>query len=223
MSEISNNTVAAEKQVAAYDIVRIVDRGADTNVLFVGNSITRHAPKPEIGWLWDWGMAASCEENDYVHVAVKYIEKKLGPINYCTACLGEWEKHYWEDEKLRDWQKARDFRADIVVIRLGENIWGERHRFSELPLEPHYDKMIRYFCSKPNARVIVTDLFWDDGGINQTVYRVARKNGYTIVKIGDIGAKDENKALGQFEHAGVSIHPNDRGMRKIAERIAETI
>ena len=225
-SDYERNTVSASGQTDDYDIVRIVDQGAPRNVLFVGNSITRHKPKPEIGWDHDWGMAASCEENDYVHVAVRLIEQKLGPVNYCTACCGEWERHYWEDEtRLSDWKAARDFAADIVVIRIGENVWGIRDKLNEYPFRPHYERMVRYFASAPWAKVIITDLFWEDFGINEDIRRTAQENGYAFVHLGDLGARDrdEYKAIGKFWHGGVAIHPNDEGMRLIAGRIAEKI
>ena len=37
-------------------------------VLFVGNSITLHGPRPQIGWTNNWGMAASARDKDYVHL-----------------------------------------------------------------------------------------------------------------------------------------------------------
>ena len=46
---------------------------AKIKILFMGNSITKHAKKPEIGWNNDCGMAASSVENDYVHQIVKKI------------------------------------------------------------------------------------------------------------------------------------------------------
>lgn len=37
-------------------------------VVCLGNSITRHACRPEVGWYADWGMAASDSTKDYCHV-----------------------------------------------------------------------------------------------------------------------------------------------------------
>lgn len=50
---IAANTVSAERQVNQ----TISYLGTDGyKVLIVGNSITRHSPKPDIGWEADWGM-----------------------------------------------------------------------------------------------------------------------------------------------------------------------
>lgn len=75
MSRIDENTVNAEGQVALSDRIVVKESGADFRILFVGNSITKHGPAPEIGWHGNWGMAASREENDYVHVAVDMLSK----------------------------------------------------------------------------------------------------------------------------------------------------
>ena len=79
--------------------------------------------------------------------------------------------------------------------------------------------MIEYFCSNENAKVIVTDLFWRNEQINNEILKAIKEKGYTYVSLNDLGDDDENKAIGQYWHEGVSAHPSDEGMRKIAERI----
>ena len=49
-------------------------------ILFLGNSITLHAPAPDIGWTGDWGMAASAREKDYVHRLLDRISKEAGGV-----------------------------------------------------------------------------------------------------------------------------------------------
>lgn len=221
--EIEKNTVSAVRQVKDEHVVVVVDKGADLNVLFIGNSITRHAPKPEIGWEGNWGMAASAEEFDYVHIIVSELEKRYGPINYCTVCGADWERSYWDQEELNRLNIARNFGADIIICRIGENIWGSRDKLDVIPLQPWFDYMIKWFNAKNTENVIVTNLFWAFDGVDSVIKRVVADNHYTFVELNDLGAKDECKALGQFWHSGVSIHPNDNGMNQIAQRILEKL
>lgn len=221
---IEENTVSAKGQVKAYDIVRTIRNGGNLKVLFLGNSITRHAPAPQIGWDYDWGMSASAEDRDYVHVAVKMLEERFGEIDYCTACCADWERNHHRLELLDNWREARDFEADIVVCRLGENVNTHEDNPEFCNFATHLDAMIKYFCKKPDTRVIVTELFWPKEILDTPIRQVAMDNNYDFVRLNDLGTKDENMAVdGRFWHRGVSIHPNDLGMQRIAERIVECI
>ena len=51
---IEKNIVSALRQIQNKNRVEIVDNAGKTRVLFVGSSITRHEPRPEIGWINDW-------------------------------------------------------------------------------------------------------------------------------------------------------------------------
>ncbi|MBR2507086.1 MAG: SGNH/GDSL hydrolase family protein [Bacilli bacterium] len=214
------NTVAATKQVSDDKQVMIVKQGGKLKITFLGNSITRHMPKPEIGWVHDWGMAASCLENDYVHVMLRHLEEKYGPVDYCICSLSKWEREYWNLDILKEYQAAVDFDADIVIVRIAENVWGVRNRLEELPLEKYWDYMIKFFTNE-KSKIIVTDDFWSWDTIDDPIHKVCEQNNYKLVKLGDIGADPSNKALGEFEHPGVEIHPNDKGMEAIALRILE--
>ncbi len=46
-------------------------------ILFLGNSLTLHGPKPEIQWTGNWGMAAG--------VDLKVIQKRLGHRDFATT------------------------------------------------------------------------------------------------------------------------------------------
>lgn len=223
MGRIEENTVAATEQVSASERICVQHNGGALKVLFVGNSITKHAPKPDIGWYGNWGMAASYEEKDYVHVAVSMLRERFGEVDYMLINAADWERNYWDAQVLEQYRAAREFEADVVVIRLGENTWSVRDRLGEIDYAPHFDRMIRYFASKETAKVIVTDLFWHKEVIDSVIRRVATENGYTLIGLNDLGDADENMAIGEYEHHGVSIHPNDTGMERIARRIVDAI
>ncbi|MBQ8725991.1 MAG: SGNH/GDSL hydrolase family protein [Clostridia bacterium] len=220
---IEKNDVSAENQVKKEHYIERFFRGGAVNVLFIGNSITRHEPNKEIGWDNDWGMAASAKGKDYVHVAVGLLDERFGKVNYCMANCGGWEVNYFNAEMLSEWSEARDFSADIVVIRLGENMWQAHDKFAEYPVAPFFKKMVEYFTVNPKSQVIITGLFWDNQELENVISGVAGELNATFVPLNDLGSNDENMAIGQFWHNGVAIHPNDLGMSRIAQRIVKAI
>lgn len=218
MNENFKNTVSAEKQVFDDKQVLIVKNSGKIKITFLGNSITRHMPKPEIGWEHDWGMAASSKEQDYAHIMIRALEKKYGSVDYCICSLSKWEREYWNLDILKEYQSAVDFDADIVIVRIAENVWGVRDKLESLPLADYWKKMIDFF-TKDHQKIIVTDDFWSWKEIDDPIHHVCETYGYQLIKLGDIGADPSNKALSKFWHSGVEIHPNDKGMALIAERI----
>lgn len=191
-------------------------------VLFLGNSITLHEICHSIGWHWNWGMAATCEENDYVHQVLKGLKARWGKVNHCVTNVGDWETGFWRDEvfELERFVQAREFSADVVIVRLGENVSGER--IKEYDFCEKFREFLRFFV-RDGAQLIVTNLFWQYEEIDNMVMKVAKEFGAKCVELNDLGYDDTNKALGVFEHYGVSLHPNDKGMKAIADRILEVI
>ena len=84
MEQMDKNTVKSENQLNKMSHITFENEtGKGARVLFVGNSITRHGVKADIGWFNDWGMAATSKENDYVHITKKLVlEKGLSIDNY---------------------------------------------------------------------------------------------------------------------------------------------
>ena len=72
-NDIINNTVNAENQTREKTKI-VINPNEKIRILFLGNSITLHETKPEIGWNHNWGMAASAEENDYVHIVLSELQ-----------------------------------------------------------------------------------------------------------------------------------------------------
>ena len=57
-------------------------------------------------------------------------------------------------------------------------------------------------------------------------YNIEEVNNFidiVIKKLEKLSQDNSNMAIGKFWHKGVSAHPNDEGMLKIAERIAKVL
>ena len=165
-------------------------------------------------------MAASSIDKDYVHLTVSALEKRFGKVEFCIAQISAWEGDLDNSALLAErFSAARDFCADIVIVRVGENI----KTYDNATLADRFESMTRFFAVKPDCRIIMTDLFWRKTDIDNAIAVAAARVGATWVSIGDLGEIDEMKALGEYENRGVALHPSDRGMAAIAERILEAI
>jgi len=213
------NTVPAEDQLKDVGSVRFEGDGG-IKVLFIGNSITWHGTKTDIGWSGDYGMAASAREKDYVHVLAAMMREKYGEVCTCIAQLAAWERDYSSSTILEEkYAAARDFSADIIIVRIGENM----PKGSAPACKPYFDRMIKYFKVREGQKVIITDSFWRNDARDSMIREIAEENGYAFCRIGDLENAPENMAIGQFEHRGVAIHPSDLGMERIAKRIFQKI
>lgn len=214
----SENTVPASNQWSDGGNVLTVRRNGQKRVLFFGNSITRHEPKPDIGWSGDWGMAASAKEKDYVHLVLAGLEQRYGTVDWCIASGSEWERAFWQEHMPAEaYAAARDFDADIVIIRVGENILREDYNAHDF--RSAAERIVRYLAPSTDAKVVVTDPFWFNAAMSEDFRVIAERNGYRFCPIGDLSRDESNMAIGKFEHRGVSIHPGDLGMARIAGRI----
>ncbi len=211
------NTVPAKGQLPSDKTVSDPLGNGGKKILFLGNSITRHGPAPEIGWTGDWGMAASAPEKDYVHLLMEKIRSADPDAQYMTASLSAWASEYWNDTSFEQiYRKALDYGADVIVIRIGENIHKEH--LAHHSLETALGRMLDRFAT-PSVQFLMTDCFWRNEPVDAVLRQVARDRNIPMVSLGDLGDSGENMAVGRFEHAGVAMHPGDLGMERIADRI----
>ena len=216
------NTVKAYGQVDVNKYVSIFNRGGKKKVMFFGNSITRHEPNASIGWHGDWGMAASSIDKDYVHLVVAELDKRYGKVDYCIAqgAAWEWEYPHTEDVFEQYYSKVREFNADIVIIRIGENITAKKHL--DIDCKPYFAKIVDLLVGSNAEKVIITDMFWYSV-YNDCFREVCEEKGYTFCHLTDLEENESTMAKGLFEHKGVAGHPGDYGMQCIADRILQKI
>ena len=222
MKQIEKNSVSATNQLKKNSYVTYIQEfGKGKRVMFVGNSITRHGILPKIGWHWDWGMAASALENDYVHLLVDKVNTIEPDANFCICQVAKWECEYKNgSEYLQAYKSARDFEADVIVFRMIENC--PHQDFDKEVFYHEYQTLIDYLNPTGKAKIILTTGFWKHPG-DDTIIRVAKEREYSYIYLGELGEDDKMKAIGLFEHTGIANHPGDLGMEHIAELIWEKI
>jgi hypothetical protein len=222
-TEMAKNTVSSKDQLKESDIIKFHHKdGEGKRILFVGNSITLHGVKRNIGWHNEWGMAASAEDKDYVHVIENEVLSSHPQTAFCICQAAAWERGYVSeaDEILPKFEHARLFDADIIIIRLIENckvgVYDGKKFKTELA------RLISYLDPSGKAKIIVTTGFWKHPG-DSDIIDFCKENGYPCVELGDLGQDDKMKAIGLFEHTGVANHPGDEGMKAIADRILKVL
>lgn len=223
MNQIDKNTVSSENQLPENEFITFdtKNNAEGLRVLFFGNSITRHGVKEDIGWHHDWGMAASAKEKDYVHLVLSEIRKTHPDASACICQGADWERNYPQGIScLEKFKAARDFSADIIVIRVIENC--NHKEFDREVFLCEYKNMIDHFNPTGKAKVVVTTSFWIHP-LDEQIRQAAQECGYGVAELGVLGEDDKNKAIGLFEHEGVANHPGDEGMKAIADAILEKL
>lgn len=195
-------------------------------VLFLGNSITLHAPAPQIGWTGNWGMAASVEEKDYVHLLVADMAKAAGaPPQVRVRNIAAFERGYDGFDVAAELKPELDFAAEIVVVAIGENVpeldaEGAKAKFAEA-----FARLLAALKQNGQPAIFVRGSFWPNAVKDDIMRKESAKAGAMFVDIAALGREALNAAGSErkIEHAGVAGHPGDKGMRAIAEAIFAAI
>ncbi len=91
-------------------------------ILFLGNSITLHAPAANIGWTGNWGMAASSEDKDFVHLLTEQVAKAAGgKPKIIVRNIADFERGLETFDIQERLKEELAFRPELVILAIGEN------------------------------------------------------------------------------------------------------
>lgn len=221
MKDLQKNTVPAKDQNASsfFPHINPLDHGEALRVLYVGNSISKHSPKPSIGWHRDCGMAASDEAHDYVHLLQARIEEKHINASYAILQAANFERSFDHIDLFseKDYDAASTFTPDVIVMFFGANVpreYDEGKPFA-CTFGEAYHRLRHFLDPHGNARVVHVQGFYIRDAIDEEKRAVAEQHGDPFVTLDEIRTSEETH--GEFNH------PNDYGMRCIADRIWETL
>lgn len=196
-----------------------IEEGKNSNfkVLFIGNSITYHAANKALGWHFNHGMAASSKSKDYVHLIKTKLKKKYPRLSIATINGIKWERGYNKEKNFDSIISfIKDYKPSIIVFRLGENL--NKDLFNKYDIYKAIKQTITRIY-KINKKIVMSNIFWPNPAIDKPLYKVAKEYKLPFASINDLGIQDRYLAKGLFKHQGVCMHPNDLGMKVIANRI----
>ncbi len=188
-------------------------------LLFVGDSITAHGIKPDLGWTGRRGMASSDLSKDYVHLFTqKLTEAQSGAPEIHIAGGG--------GGKITDRLKVKEdiakFGADLAIIQLGEN---DNENVNQVGFQKPYEEVLEAVRKgNKNVRIFCMGVWCPPMGNpkkDELIRAACAKFGATFVDLAAVNADPMNKAdaEGRYTHPGVVWHPGDKGMGGYANAI----
>ena len=198
------------------------------NILAIGNSITLH---PVCGYWWgSWGMAASSKDKDYIHQVQAGLSEKYETVNLDIISVQSWETSSNRSRQLSKFDEKLANKYDLVVIQLGENV------NNMTTFKKDFNKLVSYVkAAQPEAQIVIVGDYWYRSGRDSAKSQVAANQGCNYVDISSIRGKKAyrassgTKVLGDdgkqhtIRNQAVLKHPNDLGMKYIADKILEAI
>lgn len=220
MATVNENNVNRENQIKGSRIYYLGNDEKGLRVLIFGNSVTRHSPSIELGWSGDYGMAASSKENDYVHLLFSRLKQDGKNPYFSVSQASEFESDFYKENALDFLSDELIFNPEIIVVRLGDNVYP----FEDENIFIASFKRLIDACKTEKTKVIVTGSYFKNRPIEPFLIKLCLKNGYSYLRLDDISEDEENQGdREKFTHEGVRLHPGDKGMKIIADRIYTAI
>jgi alpha-galactosidase len=195
-------------------------------ILFVGNSITKHGPKADIDWHGNWGMAATSEDKDYVHLVTKSLSAKHGAQpEILVKNVADFERAHVGYDIAGKFADAAAFKADLIILCIGENVAALKTPEAQADYQAQVTALLKALKTNPKAAIIVRSSFWSNPAKDSAMRQACEAVGGTFVDIGALSKDEQNYARSErpYKHAGVANHPGDRGMAAIAEAIVKGV
>jgi TolB protein len=195
-------------------------------VLFLGNSITLHAPAPDIGWAGNWGMAATAAEKDYVHLLTADIAKASGSVpQTMVRNIADFERGHAAYDPAITLKAELEFGADILIVAIGENVPELGDDKAQAAFAAASARLLNSLKAQGQPALFVRSCFWPHAVKDGILRKACADAGGTFVEIATLGSDASNAARAerQIEHAGVAGHPGDKGMRAIADALFAAI
>jgi alpha-galactosidase len=195
-------------------------------VLFLGNSITKHGPKADIDWSGNWGMAATAEANDYVHLVTKALTEKAGAApEVMVKNIADFERAYSGYDVAAKLKEAIDFKADLIILAIGENVPALKTAEDKTKLQASLTTLLSALKGERQPMILVRSCFWANAAKDEALQQACTAVGGVYVNISSLSKDEANYGRSErpYKHAGVANHPGDKGMAAIAAALVKAV
>jgi len=200
-----------------------------SRMLIIGNSITIIPFPNNTTWWGTWGMAATVQANDFVHVLGDLMASNSPSLvldpEYCVT----WENDHNNSFDYTFFDSMLAANPDLILIRFGENVVDLTN------YQADFETLINYCkAARPTADIVVTDCEWQNATKDNDQHLAALATGVGYVSLAGIDIPANNSFIGavvsgddhlnhNVNDAAVALHPADPGMAAMAARIYTAI
>jgi len=212
--------------VFAFATVQASAQTSYHKVLFLGNSITKHGPKKDIDWSGNWGMAATAEANDYVHLVTKALTDKAGAApEAMVKNIADFERAYAGYDIAAKLKDAIEFKADLIILAIGENVPALKTAEEKAKLQASVTALLKALKADRKPAILVRSCFWANAAKDEALQQSCTEVGGIYVNISSLGKDEANYGRSErpYKHAGVANHPGDKGMAAIAAALVKAL
>jgi hypothetical protein len=195
-------------------------------IVVLGNSITLHGPSDAVQWAGNWGMAASEEEKDYVHLLVNGLAQRTGKKPaLMVANIADFERNHATFDVDANFKKFFEFKPDIVVVAIGENVPALSSEDAKAKYKAGFLKLLEAIKKGGQPTILVRSCFWADPTKDEIMRQCCTAVGGVYVDVSSLGRDGSNSARDErsFPHAGVAGHPGDKGMKALADALLNAV
>jgi hypothetical protein len=181
-----------------------------SDLLVIGNSITKIGPSADFAWTGDWGMAASSADRDFAHLTAAAMHLPLTALNF-SPLEKDPPGNVWQIPSYVQTATART----AVVVELGDNVVaGGASVFA-----PAYGALLD---SLHVAKLVCVSTWWRDDAKDAVIQQACQAHGGSYVFIGDIYPQRADD-IGRYADVNVDRHPHDWSMQVIATRVTAAL
>lgn len=202
------------------------DSASYAKVLFLGNSITKHGPKADLDWHGNWGMAATAEAKDYVHLVTAGLTAKQGKApEIFVNNIADFERTHTTYDIATKLTASADFQANLIILAIGENVPALKTDEAKAAFKTAITQLLAKLQGSQKPTIIVRSSFWANTTKDEILKQCAEAAGATFVDISALSKDESNYARSErpYKHAGVANHPGDKGMQAIAAAILKAV